>query len=379
MFDPQYMDAYFLLLDQAGYFLFGGCLLLLLVQLYFILLIHGKLAFHKTRNAESIRNDPAGPPLPLSVIICTRNHEQHLRDNLAAILEQDYPDFEVIVVNDRSEDDTKWLLRELEAAHPRLKVVEIAEHVLSQQGKKFGVAMGIKAATHEHLVFTDVDCIPATDQWLRHLSAGFTIGSGKEIVLGYVPLKRKKGLQSAMIRFGHFYQSINYLAFALNKNAYMGLGQNMAYSKELFFRGKGFASHIHVSSGYDDLMVNQHATRKNTAIAIHREAHVWRPMPKSQEEYRIQQKLHKQAVSLYRGKHRFQLKLQAVSAFLFYCGLLALLAYAPGAWPFVLGTYLIRLLVQYAIYIPIGRKLRITRTLWFLPVMDVLHSLKIWR
>lgn len=377
MFDLQFMDQYLSLLDPVSYILLGGCLVLLLVQFYFILLVQGKLAFHKTRDAETLKSDPGINPVPLSVIICVRNNEQNLHENLPAILEQDYPDFEVVVVNDRSEDDTKWVLRDMEAAYPRLKVVEIAEHVLSQQGKKFGVAMGIKAATHDHLVFTEIDCIPATDQWLAHLSAGFS--GGNEIVLGYVPLKRKKGVQSALIRFEHFYRSINFLSFALNKNPYMGLGQNMAYSKELFFRGKGFASHIHLSSGYDDLMVNQHATRNNTAIAIHKEAHVWKPMPNSVEDYRINRKLRKQAMGLYRKKHRFQLKLQAVSAFLFYVGLLVFLAYNPSLWPLVLGIYLMRLLMQYAVYIPIGRKLRITRTLWYLPVMDALHSFKLWK
>jgi len=377
MFDPQYMDQYFSQLDQISYILLVGCSISLLVQLYFILIVQGSLAFHKTRSAESLKNDPNIHPLPLSVIITVRNNEDQLKGNLPAILEQDYPAFEVVVVNDRSEDDTKWVLREMEAAYPNLRVVEIAEHVLSQQGKKFGVAMGIKAATHEHLVFTEVDCIPATNQWLRHLSTGFA--GGKEIVLGYVPLKRKRGIRNALIRFEHFYRSINFLAFSLNGNPFMGLGQNMAYTKELFFRGKGFASHIHVSSGYDDLMVNQHATRDNTSIATHKEAHVWKPMPNSVEDYQNQRKLQRQAVGLYRKKHRFQLKLQSASAFLFYMALLALLAYNLESWPLVLGLYLFRLILQYAVYIPIAGKLRITRTLWFLPVMDAIHSFRIWK
>lgn len=377
MFEPRFMDQYFSLFDQYSYLLFGGCLLVLLVQLYFILWVQGKLAFHKTKDAETLRADPTNRFLPLSVIICVRNHEDQLKANLPAILEQDYPDFEVVVVNDRSEDDTKWVLREMEAQYPQLKVVEIAEHVLSQQGKKFGVAMGIKAAKYDHLVFTDVDCIPATEHWLQHLNAGF--GGGKEIVLGYVPLKRKSGVQNALIRFEHFYRSINFLSFALNRNPYMGLGQNLAYTKELFFKGKGFASHIHVSAGYDDLMVNQHADNNNTAIAIHKEAHVWKPMPQSVEDYRIRRKLQKQAMGLYKPKHRLQLKLQAISAFLFYVFLGLLLAYNPGLWLVVMGLYLIRLLIQYAVYIPIAGKLRITRALWYLPLMDVLLSFKLWK
>lgn len=366
------MDAFLSLFDQLTYILLGGCVLFLLLQWYFILLVHGKLAFHRPKSAEQIRQDSSFQNIPLSVIICVRNQEELIRESLPAILEQDYPNFEVVVVNDRSEDDTKWVLKELSAKHAHLKVVDIAEHIQSQQGKKFGVAMGIKAATYEHLVFTDIDCIPATNQWLLHMSNGFS--GQKEIVLGYVPLKRKSGFSNAMIRFRHFYQSINYLSYALKKNAFMGLGQNLAFRKELFFKGKGFASHIHVHSGYDDLTVNQHATRSNTTIAIHKDAHVWKPMPKSIEAYRIQKKWQQQAFQLYKSKHKFQLGFQKFTSALFYCGLLSLLVYNLQAWPFVLGIYLLRLLAQYAIYIPIAKKLRITRTLWFLPIMDVFYT-----
>src|SRR5690606_31268157 len=131
------------------------------------------------------------PHRPLSVVICARNEEENLRQYLPKILAQDYPTFEVILVNDYSEDDTKWLLRDLSAQHPNLKVVEIAEHVRLKHGKKFAVTLGIKAAQYEHLVFTDADCTPQSDQWLRHMGDSFD--GGEEIVLGYSPYFKKPG------------------------------------------------------------------------------------------------------------------------------------------------------------------------------------------
>lgn len=363
------MDRLLLGFESVPLVLIGICLLLLLLQLYFLLFVHGKLALHKIRDRESL---PPGDQLPpLSVVICTRNEEHHLAENLTTLLEQDYPSFEVIVVNDRSDDDTKWLLKDLAEQHPRLKVVEIAEHVLSQSGKKFGVAMGIKAAEHEHVVFTDANCRPSSRYWLQHIGAAFE--SGRKIILGYVPLPSKNGFASALIRFGHFWRSVNYLSYALRGNAYMGLGQNMAYEKSLFFEGKGFASHIHVRSGYDELFVNQHASRRNTAISIHKEAHVWKPMPASLSEHLTERKFRQQAVALYRPRHRRMLRIQAISAVFFYLALIGTVIVEPATWPFVVGIYLFRLIAQYIIYIPIAKKLRITRMLWYLPVMDVLH------
>src|SRR5690554_5276473 len=357
------MEEYFLQFDPVSLGLLGFCAVLLLVQLIVILIFHGRLAWYRgsagsasgvagssadgargdgeadgsganagagvagvsaadgaitaadaSRAATASRVSPtasrvsptATAPLPpLSVIISTRNQELQLKSNLEAVLTQKYPVFEVVVVNDRSEDDTKWVLRDLELAHPHLKVVEIAEHVLSRQGKKFGVAMGIKAAQYDHVVLTDVDCTPASDQWLLHMGAAFAgsdsdgktkkSASKTQIVIGYVPLQRSKGFLSTLIRFDHFYRSINYLAAALGRRAYMALGQNLAYEKELFFKGKGFASHIHVQAGYDDLFVNQHATRRNTRIVIHRDAHVWKPMPASSEAFFQERRLQREA------------------------------------------------------------------------------------
>lgn len=364
------MEEYFLQFEGwITWLLLSAGLLLWLYQLYLIVVVHGKLALHKPLPLKESNIDWK----PLSVIICTRNQEDELKSNLEAILQQDYPIFEVVVVNDRSEDDTKWVLRDLESEYPHLKVVEIAEHVLSRQGKKFGVAMGIKAAEYEHIVLTDVDCTPSTDQWLKHLGQGFREDSA-EIVLGYVPLQRKKGFFSALVRFDHFMRSVDYLSAALRRRAYMGLGQNLAYAKELFFRGKGFASHIHVSAGYDALFVNQHATRENTRIRIHRDAHVWKPMEATSEAYFIQRKLHQSAFRLFSGWTKFKLNLRVLTAPLFYLVLMGSILNDLRTWPLVVGVYLFRLTVQYLIYLPIARKLRNTRMLWYLPFLDILHS-----
>src|SRR5690606_34092381 len=147
------------------------------------------------------------------------------------------------------------------------------EHIAVKHGKKFALSLGIKAAQYEHLVFTDADCVPESSDWLTHMAGAFS--GGKEIVLGYSPYLRRAGMLNALIRFETFHTAMSYLSYALKGKPYMGVGRNMAYTKSLFFRGKGFASHMHIASGDDDLFVNQNATPHNTTICIHPEAHVW--------------------------------------------------------------------------------------------------------
>src|SRR5581483_1786901 len=136
-------------------------------------------------------------------------------------------------------------------------------------GKKFALTMGIKASKNEYLLFTDADCRPASANWITRMAVNFNRST--EIVLGYSPYQSAGGLLNSFIRFETIRTAINYLSAALAGNPYMGIGRNLAYTKTLFFKNKGFASHMHVMSGDDDLFVNENATAGNTTIEIHPE------------------------------------------------------------------------------------------------------------
>ncbi|SFC27422.1 Glycosyltransferase, catalytic subunit of cellulose synthase and poly-beta-1,6-N-acetylglucosamine synthase [Parapedobacter composti] len=350
-----------------GFFLLlGGCGLFLVIQLYYLLGVYRKLAAYTVPQTPEKTANP-----PLSVIICARNEEENLRKNLPKILDQDYPEFEVILVNDFSEDDTKWLLKDWSQQYSHLKTVEIAEHVRLKHGKKFALTLGIKAARHEHLVFTDADCFPQSDQWLRQMAAAFS--GGEEIVLGYSPYLKKRGFLNALIRFETFHTAMSYLSYALKGNPYMGVGRNIAYTKSLFFRGKGFAAHMHIPSGDDDLFVNQNATPHNTAICIHPDAHVWSEPKTAFAAYASQKTRHAGASKAYKPAHRRMLATQLISAILFYAVALITVVLYPSYWYMVLGAYLLRLLVQLVVYYPIMKKLQTQGLIWALPILDPVY------
>lgn len=354
-------------ITEAPVFLFlGACGLLLVLQLYFLLFVYSRLAVYKKPQAKENTEDR-----PLSVIICARNEEENLRQNLPKILAQDYHQFEVILVNDFSEDETKWLLKELCTQYSQLRVVEIAEHVRLKHGKKFAVTLGVKAAQYEHLVFTDADCVPQSDQWLRQM--GHAFNGGEEIILGYSPYTKRRGFLNALIRFETFHTAMSYLSYALKGNAYMGVGRNLGYTKSLFFRGKGFAAHMHIPSGDDDLFVNQNATPHNTAICIEPEAQVWSEPKTTFSSYMLQKTRHAGASKAYRPSHRRMLATQLVSAFLFYVLAILSLALYPSYWYVIVGMYLLRFLVQLAIYIPAMKKLQVTGLIVWLPFLDAFY------
>jgi biofilm PGA synthesis N-glycosyltransferase PgaC len=221
------LEAY---IQEALFVLFQLCFI---IQLYYLLSNHSGLpAMYHGRNCRA-------PTVPVSVIISARNEARNLTENLPYILQQNYPDYEVVVINDCSTDDSDLILQDIQREFAHLKIVTINEHVRFKTGKKFALTLGIKAAKNEHLLFTDADCKPATLNWITRMAAGFT--GSVQIVLGYSPYTRTRNFLNPFIRFETLKTAINYLSAALNGDAYMGIGRNLAYTKSLFFGAKGFA------------------------------------------------------------------------------------------------------------------------------------------
>jgi len=340
----------------------------LLLQLYYVIVIHRKLASFRVTEPDTPLNTP------LSVIICARNEIENLKENLVPILSQNYPDFEVIVVNDCSNDGSDWFLRDLSLEYKNLKVVTIIEHSRFKHGKKFAVTLGIKAAKNENLVFTDADCKPSSNQWLKHMQNNFT--GNTEIVLGYSPYEIKGGFLNMFIRFETFLTALNYLSYALRGIPYMGVGRNMAYKKSLFFSGKGFASHMHILSGDDDLFVNQNANSQNTRIEIHPDAQVWSEPKTSLSGFFSQKLRHQGAGKAYKKQHKKMLTVQVLSGILFYAFLITLII-IKGQWWLIASVFFIRMLVQILIYIPVLKKLKYIDLIWWLPVLDFIYYIYI--
>jgi len=343
--------------------LLGILVFCLLVQLYFSLFVHLKLARIK------VGEIPENASEPISVVICARNEVKNLEQNLPAILEQQYPDFEVVVVNDRSWDGTKELLQDFTKIYKHLKVVTVLDGARFFAGKKFAATMGIKAAAHQWLVFTDADCFPASPHWLMDMQPPKE--DHQEIVLGYSPYVKKRGLLNALIRFETFFTAVNYLSFALKGMPYMGVGRNMAYKKSLFFDNKGFAAHMHIPSGDDDLFVNANATPHNTSIRINPETHVWTEPQTSFKAYLRQKKRHFGAGKLYKSKHKFILSSQIIIQFMFYAALVAACFFKPLWYP-ALGIFVFSIIIRCFIYPKLLKRLNYPGLAWWFPVMDIL-------
>ena len=236
---------------------------LLVVQLLYYLCLYNRI---HTRSRALKRQEVhfAQELPPLSVIIYAREEVENLRRNLTAVLEQDYPNFEVIIINDGNADESEDYLTQLEEKYPNLyhSFVPSSSRYISH--KKLAITLGVRASKHDWLVFTEANCLPDSNQWLRTLARNFTPHT--QIVLGYSGYERGKGWLHKRVSFDNLFHAMRYLGYALAGRPYIGIGRNMAYRKELFYAQKGFSAHLDLQRGDDDLFINKAATPENTRV-----------------------------------------------------------------------------------------------------------------
>lgn len=286
---------------------------------------------------------------PVSVIICARNEAENLRNFLPSILQQDYPDYEVIVVNDCSEDDTYYVLGEFLLKYPRLKISTINKDPRFTHNKKFAQFIGIKAASNDILLFTDADCHAVSEHWIEGMASNFN--EKTEIVIGYGGYMKKKSILNKYIRYDTFMIALQYLGMAIRGVPYMGVGRNMAYRRSLFFRKHGFEGHTHLISGDDDLFVNANANKENTRVEFRKENHT-RSLPCSTlKGWILKKKRHFITAPYYKTRHKFLIVTEPVSRVLFYVSFIILII-SQFLWQITLALFGLRLISQIVVLIP---------------------------
>ncbi len=253
----------------------GACAVLFLIQLTYLFYIYNRI--HRKRHKEACAETPSETP-PLSVIIVTKDSGEALNRNLPQILKQDYPEFEVIVVNDMSAGEDEDILKRLSEKYTNLYHTFIPQTARYVSRKKLGIAMGIRASRYDWIVMTEPYCHPTSKNWLKSLAHEMTPGT--DIVLGYSNYEKgPKKRFSRHIIVTTFFQAVRFLGMALAGAPYMGIGRNMAYRKSLYLSHKGFADHLQLKRGEDDLFVNAVATAQNTRVAVSAESIVRMPTP----------------------------------------------------------------------------------------------------
>ncbi|MFP4845306.1 glycosyltransferase [Winogradskyella sp. PE311] len=307
--------------------------------------------------------------IPLSVIICAKNEAENLKKNIPFILNQNYSNFEIVLVNDSSSDETLDVMEGFQDLHENIKIVDVKTTETFWGNKKYALTLGIKAASHEFLVFTDADCKPNSQKWLTYLSSKFS--NEKSIVLGYGAYDKKPySVLNKVIRFETVMTALQYFSYTSMGSPYMGVGRNMAYRKPLFFNNSGFSNHMTLKSGDDDLFINEVANNKNTSIIYCKESFTISEPKTSIKDWVLQKRRHISTAKFYRTKHKLLLGLFYSSQLIFWVlGALLILLQYNLKW--VLALIVLRFLIQILSFGLTARKLNETDLIILTPILEI--------
>lgn len=332
-----------------------------LIQLFYYLFIFTRLAFYgKSTNY--------GSDLPgVTVLVCALNEKENLMELLPLLDAQEYPEFEVILLDDRSDDGSEDFMREHIQSWKHIRYIRINDEFSHVTPKKYALTVGMKQAKYPVALMTDADCRPSSVHWITAMTS--QISEEKSIVIGFSPYEKEPGLLNWFIRCETFYTAVQYLSFALAGLTYMGVGRNIMYKTEVFFANKGFYRHRHIMGGDDDIFLNEVSTSTNTAISIEPESFVY-SKPKTTWSGWLRQKQRHLAVSqFYRKRNKMMLGLLSSSHVAIWTLALLTLGLALFKHDILLLQQLgavagIRWMIQWILFSIINRKL--DRTVeWF--------------
>lgn len=266
----------------------------------------------------------------VSVVLTTHNEASFLKDSLVYLLEQDYPNYEVVVVNYISSDDTEFVLKVCGENYPHLKAIAFKEDVNMFSGKKYPLSIGIKSAKNDVLVLTEPDSVPKSFSWLRSIVAGYMHGA--DVVLGYSGIRQEKGLLNSMMQYDNLCQSASMFGWAIMGNPYTGNGRNLSYRRNFFFDRGAFIRHYTEPEGADDLFVNQNANKRNTAMALEEGSFVQTEPRKNFHQWHLQRKAHYTTKKYYGWKDKLLLMVHPTAVLLFYLSLVLMLVASLRSW-----------------------------------------------
>jgi glycosyltransferase involved in cell wall biosynthesis len=202
----------------------------------------------------------------VSIVIAVKNGTDHLIKNLETITHQDYPVFEIIIIDDHSYPAERKNLEEFISSRPLIKIFTSIGF-----GKKQALKLGIENAQYELVLCTDADCMPSSNQWIKTM---IDHNSDHSIVLGYSPYLKLPGFLNQLIRFETVMTGIQYISWTMRGRPYMAVGRNSLYPKSLLLSSDPFIHHAEIPYGDDDLGLQAMMRQTSVEICLDKRSHV---------------------------------------------------------------------------------------------------------
>ena len=210
------------------------------------------------KNNKKGQDSPEYTP-KISVVIPANNQVQALYHNLETILKQDYPNFEVVIVDESENTETKDLIEKLQREYKNLRKTFVPQTFRNICKRKFSITLGVRAARGEWVVLTNPQCIPNSNQWL----SSFAIHFNKEtdVVLGCANYTNTPSVFTIYKRLRWTIMGLRAVSW---HKPFWGDACNMAFRKSAFIESDGYAESLGAVGGEAEMLIKAISKGKNT-------------------------------------------------------------------------------------------------------------------
>lgn len=262
--------------------------------------------FFKSKKTNKINTKP-----PISLLIFVKNSAAYLEKNLTYFLNQDYPEFEILLIDNCSSDDTDEVLEKIKTKHKKVRIINVENNESFWANKKYTYTLAIKAAKYNHLLFSEIIAKPISKNWILEMSN--QISDKKSLVLGYTKHNTSKGFMNLLIRFNDVLDALKAFTFTKFNTPFRASAYNFSFTKDNFFRVNGFIKHIKINYGKDDLFLRDAYFKKNTSFSIDEDSFVEITKEKTFKDWFSAQKRNSFLQNHYKLNHQILLFLYTIT------------------------------------------------------------------
>ena len=333
---------------------------------YFI--FYTKLAFSK----NTIQKQTDRMQKPVSLVVYIKDQQDILPQYLPTLLEQDHPNYQIILVNNASCDDSLEILEAFEKTHPKIKLVNVINNEAFWNNKKYALTLGIKVAKHDYLVFTEPSGQLLSSTWLSSMSNYFS--HKKQVVIGHTSIiKKKRSFINKLFRYHNTFAFSKLFIGTDITGPLHGNILNQGYLKDLFYANNGFIQQMKIPFGEQYSFIQQVATSKNTTIAIDQSSFVYQEVDNKLGS--LVKDLKTQGLLLKASSFKFRF-IRGFSCFLplsFYLLFILLLSINP-LLEVLWIAFGVRMLVKFFYDYQLFKKFANKDLIWVLPLLEFIHT-----
>ena len=224
----------------------ASLLVVFFIQVYFLLRYYLKLARH--RDGDTTQNSNH-----ISIILSVRNEEQHIREILDKFKEQQFEDYQLLVINVHSEDNTDGILNVLAETNPKLKVTSLSQE--TQFSEKQIINIGLKGASSPWIVLLTSSTGEINSAWLATMNG--LLEPDTDLIIGYTNIERFKGFRNLICRLERFNQFMISGAWTLAGKPFVFNENNVLFKRSMYFDTLGFRHKMNRNFANLELIFNE--------------------------------------------------------------------------------------------------------------------------